>query len=584
VCVLALRGVIPVLLFCCLVACTGPGAASFLIDPGAGGDAGQDSSVDLPDGPPAGLRLGDEVVCDEPEPLGPLLSFEDRAEEMGITFVPATPEAEQEDVSDGANSLDVELVGGLVVADLNGDEHLDLLFTDSRGPLRLFVGDGALGFESTCSSEVGLPTGDHWLHGASAVDLEGDGDLDLYLLNREHNIFLRNDGGTFVDITAELGLAGGAMRSLSASWMDFDRDGDLDTFVSNHSAGAEPGGFAGSDRDAFFVRGDDGVFVDRIDDLFPESLDGYGFLGGWLDADEDGLQDLLVVNDLATEHNMAPNVFAHSLGPDAGGGWAWEVLPESGLMLPMLAMGLALGDMDNDMDLDVHVANAGPPLLVRNDGDLLFTDISLVVRDLAFSDDADISFSTNWFDHDNDGWQELHTTFAHMPSKGVGYGPDNTNNAEEQPDALWLWDPVEERYQDIAVELGVDDPAMNHSTVVADLDRDGFQEIVLWGLYSGPKLLVPGCNTNSWLEVHLEAPGSGNHFAIGARVEVWADGEPWQMRQVQAGISGNFSGGPPEVHFGTGDHAAVDVVVRWPDGSVTVNERVPTRRQVWLSL
>ena len=428
-------GVVAAILLGTVIACEAPGDSSLSFVPGGDDDGRPAGPSALPEGPPAEQRLGDSVTCGDPQPLGPLLSFDDRAEELGISFVPATPQAEQEDVSDGANSLDVELVGGLVVAELTGDGHLDLLFTDSRGPLHFYAGDGALGFEEIEPGAVGLPEGEHWLHGASAVDLEGDGDLDLYLLDREENVFLRNDGGVFVDVTAELGLAGGPQRSLSASWSDFDGDGDLDTFVSNHGPGADPGEWSCSDRDAFFVRGDDGVFVDRIDELFPEFLDGFGFVGGFFDADQDGLQDLLVVNDLATECNHAPNVFVHNLGPADDGGWSWEVLPESGLMMPMLSMGLALGDMDNDLDLDVHVANAGPPMLVRNDGDLLFTDISLVVRDLGFTDDADISFSTNWFDHDNDGWQELHTTFAHMPSKGVGYGPDSTNNAEEQPDA-----------------------------------------------------------------------------------------------------------------------------------------------------
>ena len=161
--------------------------------------------------------------------------------------------------------------------------------------------------------------------------------------------------------------------------------------------------------------------------------------------------------------------------------------------------------------------------------------------------------------------------------------PAGGRNDDQGPDALWLWDPEEERYEDIAAELGIDDPRMNHSSVIADLDRDGFLEVVIWGMYSGPALLVPGCNDNSWLEVHLELPDSGNRFAVGARVEVWSDGQPWQLRQVQAGLSGNFSGGPPEVHFGTGDKDEVDVIVRWPDGRVTVNERVPTRRQVWLT-
>ena len=89
--------------------------------------------------------------------------------------------------------------------------------------------------------------------------------------------------------------------------------------------------------------------------------------------------------------------------------------------------------------------------------------------------------------------------------------------------------------------------------------------------------------TTRW-DATLQAPGSLNRDAVGAEVELWSGGEPRQLRQVAAGMLGNFSAGPPAVHFGVGELDEVDLVVRWPDGSRTVNRGVPTRRGVLLVL
>ena len=551
---------------------------------------GDDDATDplVPEGAPAEIRMGDEVTCADPEPVGPMLSFTERSQASGIAFVPSTPEITPFEETPGVSSLDVEMGGGQAVGDLDGDGHLDLVFADSGSLPRYFRGDGALGFTEVPGDQAGFPTGDHYVQGISLADIDGDGDLDLYFLARDENLHLDNDGdGTFTDVTAESGLGGGIRRSAGASWCDFDRDGDLDAFLANHGAGVLWGGGAyPADRDSLFVQQSDGTFEDRIDDVMPYELDGYGFQGAWFDADADGWTDLYVINDLASHGLFVPNMHMRNGGPGEDGGWIWEVQEDSGLQVSMLGMGVAIGDMDNDMDFDVHVTNAGPTLLARNDlfdDGNFFTDISLTVVDLMFTDEADVSYSTTWFDHDNDGWQELETTFSYMPSKGEGYGPSSTANAMDQPDGLWLWDPVDGGYSNIASELDVADTGINHSNVVVDLDRDGFLDMIIFGMYEGPRLYASACNANSWLLVHLEMPGTGNLHAVGAEVELWSEGEPQQLRQVQAGLAGDFSGGPPEVHFGAGSLDQVDLLVRWPDGSQTVNHGVPTRREVWLT-
>lgn len=531
-----------------------------------------------PEGSPAELEELGLVPCSDPASPEQPLPFTDVTDAAGIAYTAQTPPVPKSGVA--YNSLDIELLGGMTVADLDGDGHLDLLLTDAAGPLRFFSGDGAFGFTPRDIESLGLPTEGFFL-GSSAADIDGDRDLDLFLLAREDNVFLRNDGGTFTDTTTERGLGGHSSRSCTAAWIDYDHDGDLDVFVANHGAGSETHSTYPPDRDELLEQQEDGSFLDRIGWAVPEELDGYGFIGGWFDADGDGWHDLYVVNDLALDVAAGPaNIFVHNEGQPSGESWDFRLAPEASLDVPMLGMGLALGDMDGDSDVDLHVTNGGSTFLARNDGDLLFTDISALVHELSFQDDRDLSWSTEFFDHDNDGSLELFTTFGHMPTK-EGAGPNGTANALAQSDTLWSWVPDESRYIDIAAEVGIDSPEFSRTSVHADIDRDGFPDLVVWALYTGPKLFRSGCNDNAWLRVHLDDPDSLNRHAIGARIEAWTP-SGMIVRELHAGSTGAFSSGPPELYLGLGDAATASLVVRWPDGEVTVNPDVPTRQGIVL--
>ena len=77
------------------------------------------------------------------------------------------------------------------------------------------------------------------------------------------------------------------------------------------------------------------------------------------------------------------------------------------------------------------------------------------------------------------------------------------------------------------------------------------------------------CGSSSWLVVELDMPGM-NPDAIGAKITVeTADGHV-QSRLLLSGGTSYGSGGPPEVHFGLGEHEQVrNLTVHWPDGKVS---------------
>ena len=534
--------------------------------------------------PPTGtdgyrLELEDAVVCEDPVPSDQPLPYTDTTAASGLSYAAATPSWDQ--AQNGYSSVDVENGGGIAVVDLNMDRALDVLIMDHDSPPRVFFGDGASGFTETSATALGIEVDGAYLIGVSAADINGDDLADILLLSNGPNLMFINEGdGSFSDQSIALGLSGPEVRSLSAAWADPDRDGDLDVIVVNHGRGSfSPEDDYPPQQDQFFIQSA-GTFTDRIDLLYPDpSRDGYGFAVGWFDANDDGLIDLYVVNDLATgEDGNPPNFFAQNTTSAASAEPSFAIAPQSHLDRPMLAMGLAIGDMDTDGDLDLHVSNAGRSFLARNDGDLSFVDRSLALAGLSESPRGDISWSTEFFDYDNDGRLELFCSFGHMPSK-ADQAPNDTANVVNQHDALWARDD-DGSFRDIAASVGIDSPLSTRTVVAADLDGNGFLDLITWALFDGPRIYRARCNTNAWLIVALDVPGSLNRDAIGARIEAWADGELLGLREMVAGSSGALSSGPPEVHFGLAQHQDVELRIRWPQGGESVHSRIPTRRRL----
>ena len=139
--------------------------------------------------------------------------------------------------------------------DADGDGRADLfLAAAAKGPKRahdvLLLNKGAEGFVDV-SKAWGLTDTPASL-GVAAADFDADRRIDLFLCGPSGYRLLRNDGGKgFLDVTEKAGLAGVQELGLTARWLDLDQDGDLDLYVVNytdlvHSAnafgdGASPG-------------------------------------------------------------------------------------------------------------------------------------------------------------------------------------------------------------------------------------------------------------------------------------------------------------------------------------------------------
>ncbi|HSF20310.1 MAG TPA: CRTAC1 family protein [Vicinamibacteria bacterium] len=212
--------------------------------------------------------------------------------------------------------------------------------------------------------------------GVVTADLNQDGWIDIYVANDglPNHLWINQKSGVFSNEALFAGVAinwmGEAEAGMGVDAGDFDGDGDEDLFLSHLT----------DETNTLYVNGGNGLFEDRTtpSGLGVVSLPYTGFGAGWLDYDNDGWLDLLVVNGavrrLDGRTGSHENLFAqpNQLLRNSGVGRFEDVSGRAGeaLSLSEVSRGAAFGDVDNDGDTDVLVVNNGGParLLVNEIG------------------------------------------------------------------------------------------------------------------------------------------------------------------------------------------------------------------------
>ncbi len=288
--------------------------------------------------------------------------------------------------------------GGVAIGDLNGDGQPDLFFTSGPGKNAVYLQKpgGNLQFEE--ANEAGVGGGDYWGTGAVMVDIENDGDLDLYVCNYEapNQLYVNDGKGRFTEQAELFGLAV-VGACLMPTFADVDNDGDLDLYVLTNQfvrAGGQPGDrvayqggvprvkaeyrkyydtrlvgiierdgqkfrrdevYPVGQKDLFFLNrgpgGPDGqvVFEDASNacgDLCGSP--GKGLSATWWDFNRDGLLDLYVGNDFEDPDHLYLN---EGVGRD-GMPVFKDVIRESVPHTTWYSMGADVGDLNGDGLLD----------------------------------------------------------------------------------------------------------------------------------------------------------------------------------------------------------------------------------------
>ena len=234
--------------------------------------------------------------------------------------------------------------------------------------------------------------------GVAADDFNGDGHIDFYVANdADDNLLWQNDGrGRFTDTALLAGAAvnghGIAEASMGVAATDFDDDGDTDLFMT-HDVG---------ESNTLFVNDGRGRFEDRSSaaGVASGSVAYTGFGTAWLDADNDGDLDLFAANGSV---RFVQGQLADGITPplrQRNQLWLYEDgryrQTDAGpaFALEYASRGVAVGDLDNDGDLDIVVANNhAPARLYRNDSSTT-TWLGVAARDSARS----VAAATVWID------------------------------------------------------------------------------------------------------------------------------------------------------------------------------------------
>ncbi len=515
---------------------------------------------------------GSTLAADQGEALP---KFTDVTEQAGIHFKHSFGDFELTNIVEGTGA-------GACAFDYDGDGWLDIYFVngawdrainDNRGrKLRgtLFNAlyhnnhDGTF-TDVTDHAGVSDPSPSF---GCSAADYDGDGDLDLYVLNYGPNVLYRNNGdGTFTDVSGVSGLAD-PHWSLSAPWFDYDNDGDLDVYVANYlkyddgkfrayyPAAGYPGPLSyDAEPDALYRNNGDGTFTDVSKEAGLYREDGRAMSATVADLNGDGYLDIYVAND-ATE-----NYYFENTGKGT--------FVEKGLNLGLAfgehgqgvsSMGPFAGDIDRNGRLDIYIPDMGYSSLLMNQGDF-FEDWTTHSKVAVVCGQY-----TGWggllLDFDNDGYLDL------FVSNG------NPHHEYSEEDVL-LHNQGDGIFTDVSDRSGdyFRIKKVGRGSTFADFDNDGDVDVLVVNLNDTPNLLRnDGGNRNNWLTVIPRLPDPPRD-AIGTRVTVAVGG--LKMIDDVNPVRGYLSQGDPRLHFGLGKADRADYVeIRWPGGETQRIENV----------
>ncbi len=204
--------------------------------------------------------------------------------------------------------------------------------------------------------------------GVLTVDYDDDGWIDIFVANDATANFLyhNNGNGTFSEVglvaSVAFGQNGNAAASMGGDWRDYDMDGRLDLLVPAMG------------YNALYRNLGKGLFEDLAVEAGLAIISGqyWSWGGKFIDYDNDGFVDVMVVNGdghRLTETQEA--ILARNVASKTGKRVFQDVASQSGPFFEekTVARGLAIGDYDNDGDLDAFVLNINQPsVLARNDG------------------------------------------------------------------------------------------------------------------------------------------------------------------------------------------------------------------------
>lgn len=525
--------------------------------------------------------------------------------------------------------------GGTAVGDVSGDGRPDIFIAGGPGRNRLYVQQGEAFVFKDVTSRAGVDGGDAWACGATMVDINADGWLDLFVANYDspNQLFVNQGNGTFQNRAAEYGL-NITDASLEGAFADYDRDGDLDLYLVTYRY-ENPAGmpekpplvYAGGERKIhadfakFYETTDDSIgygTVGRSDGLLRNNGDGtfsnvtfaagirghgHGQSATWWDFNNDGLVDLHVGNDFNDPDRLYQN---------NGDGTFSDVIRDAVPHTTWFSMGADVGDVDGDGRADLlsadmsstthfkqkttmgsmgknidFLTNAVPRQYMRNA--LLLNTGTHRFQEAAYLtglDSTDWTWCVKLADFDCDGILDVFFTNGSVRSFTDS---DRTLTLRERMGKT-EWDlykdtaPLREknlafrgrgrlRFDDVSAEWGLDHLGVSMAAAHADFDGDGDLDLVVSNMDEPVVIYRNDSAEHRRLTLRLHGRGA-NRFGVGAKVRLTA-GHQKQVKELHPS-RGFLASNEPILHFGCGEANSVDLQITWPNGGVQVFEDLAT--------
>ncbi len=552
---------------------------------------------------PAGLAWGLAAApaktpgAGEPPPAGgPKVQFVDVTREAGIDFTHmnggTVPIVIYENVPPGAALFDYDNDGDV---DLYVVQSGYRRFPPPKGAppstSRLYRNDGpgkdGIPRFVDVTSKAGVGGAGYGM-GAVTADIDNDGDQDLYVTCDGPNLlYLNNGDGTFTDITAKAGV-GDDRESTSAAFADIDGDGRVDLYVvdyvdlktgplfcyyENVKSGCSDLEYEGLPNSLYLNIGPGEDGVPRFREAAKERgiLDpkgrGLGLVFG--DLDDDGNVDIYVANDGGSNHLFINDGkgFFKDRTLISGTGYSEEGRGQA-------SMGVDIADVDGDGRLDIFTTNFSMETnaLYRNEGNGQFS-YATAAAGLALPSFLPLGWGTHFFDADLDGDLDLFVGNGHVYDVAAQINPQETFAQKNQ---LFLNDG-NGVFTEVSADAGpgFQVQQVSRGAAFGDVDNDGDLDIYVANNGAAGTLLLNRTDRAGRHSLRMRLVGTkSNRDALGARITVHL-GDHRLVREVKSGGS-YLSSSDKRLVIGLGEQkAAVKVQIRWPSGQVQEYANVP---------
>lgn len=555
---------------------------------------------------------------------------------------------------------------GVAAGDVNGNGWTDLYFTQIDGPNKLYLNQGDFQFIDI-SEEANVELKEYKSAGTVLADVNGNRHLDILVTTYQHGttLLLNNGEGKFTR-AKQSGLDSTTVGGTTMTLADIDGDGDLDLYVTHYIDERvrdlySPGELLGSNvavregdrynikeefrkfytnissvmgptlrekgtRDELYLNqggvGDDWkgfVKAENLKDHFLDENGGplgfgeeWGLTARFEDMNGDGLPDLYVCNDFWTLDHFWIN---------QGGGVFKKIDPLKYRHMSLSAMGIAVGDVNNDGQADFFVSDMLSPVhsermrqIINLDpfpvepGEIInqpqYTQNTLYINrgDNSYVETANYSgvdasgwsWATSFIDADLDGLQDLFITTGYQyDAQDLDSSARVSQSNEEEPynlerylSAKLHYPPLnltnriyknegDLKFSDVSSEWGFTQEDVSQGLAIADLNNDGALDMVSSRM-NDPAAVYE--NTSGRDRVAVRLVGSApNTQAVGANVTL-SGVEPFQNKRIVSG--GNYmSGSAPHLMFASDlDNTDQVLNITWPNGEKTTIESIRANR------